>query len=34
MFLEYVDTITVMSREEIVFNLKCGLHLTERLVEE
>ncbi|MDO4650535.1 MAG: recombinase family protein, partial [Eubacteriales bacterium] len=34
MFLEYVDTITVKSREEIVFNLKCGLHLTERLVEE
>lgn len=34
MFLEYVDTITVMSREEIMFNLKCGLHLTERLVEE
>ncbi|MDY4870807.1 MAG: recombinase family protein [Faecalicoccus sp.] len=34
MFMEYVDTITVMSREEIVFNLKCGLHLTERLVEE
>ena len=33
-FMEYVDTITVMSREEIVFNLKCGLHLTERLVEE
>lgn len=33
-FLEYVDTITVKSREEIVFNLKCGLHLTERLVEE
>lgn len=34
MFLEYVDTITVMSREEIVFNMKCGLHLTERLVEQ
>lgn len=34
MFLEYVDTITVKSREEIVFNLKCGLHLIERLVEE
>ena len=34
MFMEYVDTITVKSREEIVFNLKCGLHFTERLVEE
>lgn len=34
MFLEYVDTITVNSREEIVFNLKCGLELSERLVEE
>ena len=33
-FLEYVDTITVKSREVIVFNLKCGLHLIERLVEE
>lgn len=33
-FLGYVDTITVKSREEIVFNLKCGLHLIERLVEE
>ena len=34
MFLEYVDTITVLSREEVVFNMKCGLKLKERLVEE
>lgn len=33
MFLEYVDTMTVHSRDEITFNLKCGLNLTERLVE-
>lgn len=32
LFLEYVDTITVHSRDEITFNLKCGLNLTERLV--
>lgn len=32
LFLEYVDTITVHTREEITFNLKCGLNLTERLV--
>lgn len=34
MFLEYVDTITALSREEVVFNMKCGLKLKERLVEE
>ena len=33
MFLEYVNTMTVHSRDEITFNLKCGLNLTERLVE-
>ena len=32
LFLEYVDTITARSRDEITFNLKCGLNLTERLV--
>ena len=32
MFLEYVDTMTVHSRDEITFNLKCGLNITERLV--
>lgn len=31
LFLEYVDRITVNSRNEITFNLKCGLNLTERL---
>ncbi len=33
LFLEYVNTITVISREEIIFNMKCGLNLKERLVE-
>ena len=33
MFLEYVNTMTVHSRDEITFNLKCGLDLTERLVK-
>lgn len=32
MFLEYVNTMTVHSRDQITFNLKCGLNLTERLV--
>ncbi len=31
LFIEYVDTVTVESREEIIFNLKCGLRLRERL---
>ncbi len=31
-FLAYVNGITVLSREEIVFELKCGLKLKERLV--
>jgi site-specific DNA recombinase len=31
-FLEYVNEIRVLSREEIVFHLKCGLNLKERLV--
>ncbi len=31
-FLAHVDGITVISREEIVFELKCGLKLKERLV--
>lgn len=34
MFLEYVNTMTVHNRDEITFNLKCGLDLTERLVKE
>ena len=33
LFMEHVDTITVLSREEIAFNLKCGLRIRERLVE-
>lgn len=31
-FLSHVEQITVLSREEIVFELKCGLKLKERLV--
>ena len=31
-FLAYVESITVESRTKIVFHLKCGLNLTERLV--
>ncbi len=31
-FLEYVDNVTVLSRESIAFNMKCGLKLKERLV--
>ena len=31
-FLEYVDKVTVLSRNESVFELKCGLFLRERLV--
>ena len=31
-FLSHVDGIIVLSREEIVFELKCGLKLKERLV--
>ena len=32
-FEDFVDVIVVNSREEIVFKLKCGLSLKERLVE-
>ena len=32
MFLKFVDSITVESREKIVFHLNCGLNLAERLV--
>lgn len=32
-FLEYVDKVTVLSRDEAVFELKCGLCLRERLVD-
>lgn len=31
-FLAFVDRVTVISREEVVFELKCGLDLCERLV--
>lgn len=31
-FLSHVEGITVLSREEVVFELKCGLKLKERLV--
>jgi len=31
-FLSYVEGIIVLSREKIVFELKCGLKLKERLV--
>lgn len=31
-FLAIVEGITVESRTKIVFHLKCGLNLTERLV--
>lgn len=33
LFLSYVERVTVSSRIEIVFELKCGLKLKERLVE-
>lgn len=32
LFLAHVDGITVLSREKIIFELKCGLKLKERLV--
>ena len=32
MFFSHVEGIIVFSREEIVFELKCGLKLKERLV--
>ena len=32
LFLQIVDKITVHSQDFITFNLKCGLHLEERLV--
>ena len=32
-FLSFVEQITVLSRKEVVFELKCGLSLRERLVE-
>jgi|GEM_PF-4860534 hypothetical protein len=31
-FLSHVEGIIVFSREEIIFELKCGLKLKERLV--
>ena len=30
-FLEYVDSIIVKSRSELIFKLKCGLELIERI---
>ena len=32
-FLSFVERITVLSRKEVSFELKCGLSLKERLVE-
>ena len=32
-FLSFVERITVLSRKEVVFGLKCGLSLKERMVE-
>lgn len=32
-FLSFVERVTVLSRKEVVFQLKCGLSLRERLVE-
>lgn len=32
-FLEYVEKIVVHSREKVVFSLKCGLNLPERMVK-
>ena len=32
LFLDFIDGITVKSRNELVFHLKCGLDLTERLM--
>ena len=31
-FLAHVESITVVSRDEIIFVMKCGLNLKERLV--
>lgn len=31
LFSEYADSITVLTRDEVVFNLKCGLCLKEKL---
>ena len=32
-FLSFAERITVLSRKEVIFELKCGLSLKERLVE-
>lgn len=32
LFLDFIDGITVKSRSELIFHLKCGLDLTERLM--
>ncbi len=32
-FLSFAERITILSRKEVVFELKCGLSLRERLVE-
>lgn len=34
LFNEYVESITVLNRETFVFNMKCGLKFTERVVIE
>ena len=33
LFLAHVDRVTVISRTEVMFELKCGLNLKERLVD-
>ena len=33
LFCELVDTVTVLSRDTVTFDLKCGLRLKERLVK-
>ena len=33
LFTEFVNKITVISREDVMFHLKCGLKLTERMVK-
>lgn len=34
LFIAHVDHITVVSRTEVIFSLKCGLNLKERLREQ
>ncbi len=32
LFIDYVERVTVLSRAEVMFELKCGLNLKEKLV--